>query len=216
MENQYKLILFMKLYNYIFKMSNNFNSNESDSFIQKAIRYSQEQAEIIHQKTGIPSKYVLISLGICVASVFIGYLEQYITCLVGIVFPSICSIRALETKETDDDKQWLTYWTVYGIFTFIDLFSHFFLKYIPFYFILKIFFLIWLFLPSFKGATVIYNKIIIKLFNKYRPQIDEFENTIEKKADQYLGKVPNNIPVGTIGMNVASEYMNNRNFNANP
>jgi len=199
-------------------MSDNFvgGNLSQESFIQKATRFMQEQAELIHEKTGIPAKYVLIALAICVASVFIGYLEQYITCLVGIIFPSICSIRALETKDPEDDKQWLTYWVVYGIFTFIDLFSGFILKYIPFYFVLKILFLIWLFLPTFKGASLIYQKIIAKLFNKYRPQIDEFEHSVGNKANQYLGKVQDNIPGGamnSMNMNIRNETSINANVN---
>ena len=184
-----------------------------ESFIQKATRFAQEQAELIHEKTGIPAKYVIIALGICIASVLIGYLDQYITCLVGIIFPSICSIRALETKDPEDDKQWLTYWVVYGIFTFIDLFSGFILKYIPFYFVLKIVFLIWLFFPTFKGASLIYQKVIVKLFNKYRPQIDEFEHNIENKTNQYLGKVQDNIPGGAMTMNLRNDISNNANIN---
>jgi receptor expression-enhancing protein 5/6 len=187
-----------------------------ESFIQKAARFAKEQAELIHEKTGIPAKYVLVALGICVASVIIGYLDQYITCLVGIVIPSICSIRALETKDPEDDKQWLTYWVVYGLFTFIDLFSGFILKYIPFYFVLKIAFLIWLFFPTFTGATLIYNKIVLKIFNKYRPQIDEFEQSIEKKTNQYLGKVQDNIPGGSMTLNLKNDNTaNNANVNLN-
>jgi len=199
-------------------MSDGFISgnDQQNSIIQRAIRYGQEQAELIHKKTGIPAKYVLIALGICIASVVIGYLDQYITCLVGIIFPTICSIRALESKESDDDKQWLTYWVVYGIFSFIDLFSGFILKYIPFYFIFKILFLIWLFLPSFKGASLVYEKVIYRLFNKYRPQIDELEHSLENKANQYLGKAQEHIPGGSINFNQKVQNSDNSSVNINP
>ncbi len=159
--------------------------NKNQSKFEAFKSFILEQGNIIHQKTGIPSKYVIIILGICIASVVIGYLDQYITCLVGIVFPTIYSIRALETPDPDDDKQWLTYWVVFGIFTFVDLFSGFFLKFIPFYFILKILFLIWLFLPNFKGAARVYNCLIYPLFNKYRSQIDELEKGVSEKVTQF-------------------------------
>merc|ERR1711957_779863 len=109
----------------------------------------------------------------CVVSVIIGFLDVYITALVGIVIPSIFSMRALETKDPDDDKHMLTYWVVWGIFSFIDLFTASLLKFIPFYFIIKIVFLIWLFMPNTKGALIIYNKFISKLFKKYEKQIDD-------------------------------------------
>ena len=157
-------------------------------FVEKVKTLVKEQAEIIHVKTGIPAKYVYIALGICIASVIIGYLEQYIVCVVGIVIPALLSMKALESQDTEDDKQWLTYWIVFGIFTFIDLFTNFLLKFIPFYFVLKILFLIWLFLPSFRGAKVIYKAFISGFYNKYRAQIDELDSRIESKANEYMGK----------------------------
>ena len=181
-------------------------NSSQETFIQKAQRFAMDQAELIHAKTGIPAKIVLIVLGVCVLSVIIGYFDQYITCLVGIVFPTICSIKALQTPDAEDDKQWLTYWIVYGLFSFIDLFAGSILKLIPFYFIVKIIFLIWLFLPTFRGAKIIYHSIIEKLFNKYRPQIDEVEQNIESKLNTISGKAQENISVGVNAANLVNEF----------
>jgi receptor expression-enhancing protein 5/6 len=165
-----------------------------ESIFTKLINYIKEQGKLIEEKTGIPSKIVYIVLAICFISVIIGYLDVYITALVGIVIPSISSLRALQTKDSDDDKQWLTYWVVFGVFSFIDLFTASILKFIPFYFILKITFLIWLFMPNTKGALIIYTKIISKLFKKYEKQIDEIENQFQNNANKIMGGVQDNIP----------------------
>ncbi len=165
-----------------------------ESIITKAINYIKEQGKLVEEKTGIPSKIIFIVLAICIFSVIIGYLDIYITALVGIVIPSISSIRALETKEADDDKQWLTYWIVFGVFSIIDLFSSSILKFIPFYFILKIVFLIWLFMPNTKGALIIYEKIISKLFKKYEKQIDDIEGQYQANANKFIGGVHEKIP----------------------
>ena len=165
-----------------------------ESIFTKLINYIKEQGKLIEEKTGIPSKIVYIVLAICFISVIIGYLDVYITALVGIVIPSISSLRALQTKDSDDDKQWLTYWVVFGVFSFIDLFTASILKFIPFYFILKIAFLIWLFMPNTKGALIIYTKIISKLFKKYEKQIDEIENQFQNNANKIMGGVQDNIP----------------------
>jgi receptor expression-enhancing protein 5/6 len=67
----------------------------------------------------------------------------------------------LETKDDeDDDKVWLTYWCVFGVFTLIDDFLWFLLDYIPFYFYIKVGFFIWMMLPHTKGASVVYNSVI--------------------------------------------------------
>ena len=44
---------------------------------------------------------------------------------------------------------------------------------IPFYFFIKIIFLLYLFLPQFNGALFIYERFLKHLFNKYEANIDE-------------------------------------------
>jgi receptor expression-enhancing protein 5/6 len=155
------------------------NQNTNQSQIMQIIN---REAGILEKKIGIPAKFIIIILGICIASVVIGYLDQYIVCFLAVVFPTISSIRAIESPEEDDDKQWLTYWVVYACFTFIDLFVGFLLKFIPFYFILKMIFILWLSLPNFNGALKIYNNFVIKIFKKYENDI----KNIEGKADNFI------------------------------
>lgn len=136
------------------------------------------QLKIVEEATGFNSKLIMSVLGVCFFFVFIGYFDHYITTVVGIVYPAIWSIRAIESTGTDDDKQWLTYWVVFAIFTFIDMFSGFVLKFIPFYFFFKLIFLVWCFMPNTRGATFIYDKFIIKLFQKYEKKINELGEVI--------------------------------------
>jgi receptor expression-enhancing protein 5/6 len=137
--------------------------------------------KIIEDATGLNSKIIMIGLGVSLLFVFIGYFDFYITTIVGIFYPAIWSIRAIESKGSEDDKQWLTYWVVFALFTFIDLFSGFVLKFIPFYFFFKLIFLVWCFMPNTRGAAFIYDKIIIKLFQKYEHQIDQFNEAINER-----------------------------------
>jgi receptor expression-enhancing protein 5/6 len=141
----------------------------------------EEHLKLIEEATGVNSRFILIGLGICFLFVFVGYFDLYITNFVGIVYPAIWSIRAIESKGTEDDKQWLTYWVVFACFTFLDLFSGFVIKFIPFYFFFKLIFLIWCFMPNTRGATFIYDNIIIKLFHKYEYKIKGFDETIQEK-----------------------------------
>ena len=127
----------------------------------------QKQFTLIEKKTGRNPKIVV---GILAASILlsaIGNFGRYVTCVVGITLPAYWSIKAIETPEANDDKQWLTYWAVYAVFTFIDLFAGFIMKFLPFYFLIKLIFLIWLFMPNTQGAVVVYNLVISKLFKKY-------------------------------------------------
>lgn len=146
------------------------------------IKKIDEHLKIIVDKTGIQGKYIMIALGVSLLFTIIGFLDKYITCLVGILLPTFFSIKAIESKEEDDDKLWLTYWTIYAIFSFLDLFTGWILKIIPFYFIIKLVFLVWCFMPNTKGAVIIYDKIIKPFFLKNEGKFDRIVNKLMEKT----------------------------------
>ena len=47
-------------------------------------------------------------------------------------------LKALESKEADDDRICLVYWVIYAFFSVIEFFSDIFLGWIPFYYLLKV------------------------------------------------------------------------------
>ena len=96
-----------------------------------------------------------------IVCVLLGVGSTYITMAIGVAYPCFMSFIALESKGTGDDKQWLTYWVVFGLLNIVDQWTGFILSFIPFYFALKLFFLIFLMHPSTKGATVVYNTYIL-------------------------------------------------------
>lgn len=148
----------------------------------------QKQFTIIEKKTGRNPKIIV---GILVASIIlsaIGNFGRYVTCVVGITLPAYWSIKAIESPEVDDDKQWLTYWAVYAVFTFIDLFAGFIMKFLPFYFFGKLIFLIWLFMPNTQGAVIVYNLVLSKLFKKFEKKIDSHFEKLAKKGKEAIEK----------------------------
>ncbi len=101
-------------------------------------------------------------------AVALGFGSKLFTNLIGIAYPTLRSIQALESPQEDDDKQWLTYWCIFGIFSVMDEFSCCILHYIPFYFFIKVCIFIWLFNPATQGATLIYEKIVVPGMNRYK------------------------------------------------
>ena len=83
----------------------------------------------------------------------VGVFKSLISNIVGIVYPIIKSLEALETSDPDLLKIWLAYWVIFALFSVFDRFaSKFFLtKIIPFYYFMKISLLIWLFHPRTQG-----------------------------------------------------------------
>ena len=136
------------------------------------------------QMTGLtPGQISRYGLYTGIVLVMLGIGNSYITCLLGVAYPCFMSFLALESKGSDDDKQWLTYWVVFGIFNIIDQFAGFILTFIPFYFFLKLCFLVWLFHPITQGATVIYNAYILPNMQQYEKHIEKLEKGVAGLAD---------------------------------
>ena len=145
----------------------------AQGYINQFKSWYQKEINLISQKTGVDGKIISSILIICSVFCFINIFSKYITCIVGVILPAYWSIKAIESPEYDDDKQWLTYWAIYGLFTLLDQFASIILRIFPFYFIFKIIFLIWCFMPNTMGALFIYNKFVGPYFKKYEEKIDK-------------------------------------------
>ena len=146
---------------------------QAQGYIEKIKAWYKKELDLISQKTGVDGKIISSILLISSIFCFINLFSKYITCLVGVTLPTYWSIKAIESEDYTDEKQWLTYWTIFGIFTLLEQFANFILRIFPFYFIVKIVFLIWCFMPNTMGALFIYNKLVAPYFKKYEEKIDK-------------------------------------------
>jgi len=83
-----------------------------------------------------------------------------------VVYPGVASIRAIESKGTEDDKHWLTYWMVVGALEVAETFLCFIFWFIPYWGLIRFGLFVWLI--SFNGAEVMYGilKPIVKAHSK--------------------------------------------------
>lgn len=73
-----------------------------------------------------------------------------------VVYPGLNSIRAIETSDKDDDKCWLTYWMVFGLFHSLETFFGFIFYFIPYWSWIKLALFCWLLAPQTNGSRVLY------------------------------------------------------------
>ena len=115
-------------------------------------------AEKTKQEPGL-----ILAAGILVSALVILFTlgGTILTTIITVVYPAVQSIKALETKGNDeDDKTWLTYWVVFGIFTLLDEFGGIVLSFIPFYYYVKLGFFVWMMAPQTRGAETFYRTVL--------------------------------------------------------
>ena len=117
----------------------------------------------------------LVAIGVC---------GNLLVSIVGFLYPAYRSFKALESDDKDDDTQWLTYWVVYAFFTVFDEMTSWILNLMPFYFMIKLVLMIWMFWPTTNGALTIYNTVLAPFLRKYQDKIDKHVDSVEKKFDE--------------------------------
>jgi receptor expression-enhancing protein 5/6 len=131
---------------------------------QTSNKDSLTQYEILQDNLDIPARYVISTLFICSFLVFFGYLDVQITDLVGIVFPIYWTVKALERPNTTENQQWLSYWGIFFTLLSFDFLFGSALARVPYYYFIKICFLMWLFLPNTQGALFLHENLFQKIY----------------------------------------------------
>lgn len=132
---------------------------QEDNKFNECLKKAEEMTGIERRKIVLGSCFMLTAM------VIIGYGAELICNGVGFVYPAYASIKAIESRNKEDDTVWLTYWVVFAALSIAEFFSDFILALIPFYWLLKCVFLIYCFLPfKMNGSRFIYYRFIRPVF----------------------------------------------------
>ena len=104
-----------------------------------------------------------------------------LTCIT-VLYPAIHSIRAIESPDEEDDKVWLTYWMVFGLFNVAETFFGFVFYFIPYWEWIRLGLFVWLLLPNFNGAKVLYEGVIRNLLSQNKELIQKWINMTSNVA----------------------------------
>ncbi|CAF3932632.1 unnamed protein product [Rotaria sp. Silwood2] len=137
---------------------------------------------LIEKKTKVKREQVAFGLfGFLTIYLTFGWANDFICNFLGFIYPAYASILAVESKVTPDNTEWLIYWVVYALFGFIEYIGHNFFHTLPFYWLGKCLFLIWLMVPGAKGGSqILYLRLIHPFVLKHRPTSDQPKAFVNK------------------------------------
>lgn len=98
---------------------------------------------------------------------------------------STCRLTSLVPPACDSSHlrhHRLTYWVVYAAFNILESFSDYLLYWIPFYYAVKLGFLVWLFYPSTQGAKFLYDHVLREILQRGEHHIDKALNHASKAS----------------------------------
>lgn len=156
---------------------------KAEQELEKLAHHNPQFIEIC-KKYGLPPGKVLG--GVFGVVILFGVISQgynIICSLLTCIYPLIQSIRSIESGNGDDDKKWLCFWTVFGIFQTVELFIGFLLEFIPYYYWLRVGFFVYLMAPQTQGSEVLYKSVFKPFLTKHRREIEKFIDSVKTQAD---------------------------------
>ncbi|KAI8928121.1 TB2/DP1, HVA22 family-domain-containing protein [Entophlyctis helioformis] len=146
----------------------------------------------IEKVTNVPKTYLVSAVGgVLAVLIFFNVWGSLLTNLLGFLYPAYASFKALESANKEDDVQWLTYWTVYGFINMIEFFSDILLYWLPLYYTMKAVFILWLALPLFRGAEVLYKQVFRPILIAQSSKIDNVSDKIKNKINETASEISN-------------------------
>ncbi|CAD5227593.1 unnamed protein product [Bursaphelenchus xylophilus] len=116
-------------------------------------------------------------------------LSRLLILVSGIMYPSYRSYKAVRLKDAKEYMKWMMYWIAFAVFCVFESFADIFISFwFPFYYELKIAFVLWLVTPWTKGATILYRKWIHPTLMKHEDEIDRF---LEKAKEETYNQAVN-------------------------
>ncbi|KAK3564990.1 hypothetical protein QTP86_032451 [Hemibagrus guttatus] len=115
-----------------------------------------------------------------------------------VVLPDDWETTAEVIRETGRKVKWMMYWIVFALFTTAETITDMLLSWFPFYFELKIAFVIWLLSPYTKGSSVLYRKFVHPMLSNKEKEIDEYITQAKDRSYETMMRF------GKRGLNIAA------------
>ncbi|CAK6956998.1 receptor expression-enhancing protein 1 isoform X2 [Scomber scombrus] len=125
-------------------------------------------------------------------------ISRLVVLVFGTLYPAYSSYKAVKSKDVREYVKWMMYWIIFALFTTVEVFTDMFICWLPFYYELKIAFVVWLLSPYTKGSSVLYRKFVHPTLSSKEKDIDDYICQAKDKSYDTL------VHFGRKGLNVAA------------
>ena len=115
----------------------------------------------LEKKTGQPKAIIALAIFAIINFVIFSLGgTKLMSDIFAFAYPAYQSFKAIDSENVVDDTQWLTYWVVFSLVSIVENLGNFLISWIPFYYMIKCAFFLWLYHPKFMGAGLVYKQVV--------------------------------------------------------
>ncbi|XP_075300851.1 receptor expression-enhancing protein 4 isoform X2 [Opisthocomus hoazin] len=101
-------------------------------------------------------------------------LSRVVVLLFGMLYPAYASYKTVKSKNVREYVRWMMYWIVFALFMATETFTDLLISWFPFYYEVKMAFVIWLLSPYTRGASLLYRKFVHPTLSRKEKEIDTY------------------------------------------
>jgi receptor expression-enhancing protein 5/6 len=123
-----------------------------------------------------------------------GIASELVFTVLAYLYPMYASFLALSMDEPKAVRHWLRYWVTFAVLYLVEFFAYPLLATFRYHHLVRICFVVWLFLPVTGGAQLVYCWLLQPVLRRYRPLIDkgltrsaELQTTLGKESETATG-----------------------------
>ncbi|KAK0498859.1 TB2/DP1, HVA22 family-domain-containing protein [Armillaria luteobubalina] len=104
------------------------------------------------------------------------------------LYPGYASYKTLSQRPASEEEleRWLMYWSVLGCIVAVEYVAEWLISWIPFYYLTKTLFLLYLSLPQTQGSTYLYINYLEPFFTTHEAQIDATTASLRAKLYSFV------------------------------
>ncbi|KAI9437946.1 TB2/DP1, HVA22 family-domain-containing protein [Lactarius indigo] len=100
--------------------------------------------------------------------------SRIVSCVAAFLYPGYASFKTLSQRPASEEdlERWLMYWSVLACVIGVEYLAEWLVSWIPFYYLVKMLFLLYIALPQTQGASYLYQTQLAPTLRAHESQID--------------------------------------------